>query len=129
MLANARDRDEYFAIARQASIDRDSLRQLFLDRTTCFFQGRSEVATGIDDHLVHHLSEPSLLHAEKFDQLSAASRQGLQDQLIGVGDWAKVLAHLVSKARDEGGVQPVGLGDRPLASRNALMRRGLTTKT
>jgi hypothetical protein len=34
---------------------------------------------------------------------------------FGVGDWAKVLAHLVSKARDEGGVQPVGLGDQTRA--------------
>ncbi len=53
----------------------------------------------------------------------APSREPEGD-LVGGRGGAQVLAHGLSKAGDEGGVQPVGLGDQPFGGAERLTWRG-----
>ena len=63
---------------------------------------------------VEGLGEAGLLHGDKLGQLAAARGKRLERDRFGRRRGAEALGHGASKARDEAGVQPVGLGDAPL---------------
>jgi hypothetical protein len=63
---------------------------------------------------IEGLGEAGLLHGDKLGQLAAARGKRLERDRFGRRRGAEALGHGASKARDEAGVQPVGLGDAPL---------------
>ena len=76
-------------------------------------QGLDHRPVAVGDQGIEGLGEAGLLHGDQLGELAPAGRERLERDLVGFGSGAQVLGHAMSKARDQGRVQPVGLGDQP----------------
>ena len=65
------------------------------------------------DLRVEGLGEAGLLHGDQLGELAPAGGERLERNRFGLRSGAKAVGHGASKARDEAGVQPIGLGDAP----------------
>ena len=90
---------------------------------------RAIISRQVDDEGIEGLFEARLLDRDRFGQLPPPCRQRLETRLFGVRKGAQLGSHCMSKARNQACVSLSVFAIRPSASRNALMRRGLTTKT
>jgi hypothetical protein len=85
-----------------------------------FGQHRDDLAAALRDLLVDGLLEARLLHRRHFHQLAPARRKRADLQGFRARDRAGRIAHDESKARDQLGVQPVGLGALALGGAPSL---------
>ena len=111
---DAGDRDEDLALAGERGIGGDRGLEPALDLGAGGLERRDHRAVAGGDLRVEGLGEAGLLHGDELGQLAPAGGKRLERNRFGLGRGAEALGHGASKARDEAGVQPVGLGDAPL---------------
>ena len=102
------------ALAGECGIGGDRGFEPALDLGAGSLQRRDHRAMAGGDLGIEGLGEAGLLHGDKLGQLAAARGKRLERDRFGRRRGAEALGHGASKARDEAGVQPVGLGDAPL---------------
>ncbi len=88
----------------------DAAFDLVLDAPAGFGEGEDGGFVAFADQGIEGLLEAGLFHGDHFGELAPAGGQRLKRDLVGVGQRAEGVAHAISEARDEAGVQPVGLG-------------------
>jgi hypothetical protein len=84
------------------------------DRSALAFEDGDHLPTRFEDQRVEGLFEARLLDGDRFRQLPPSCRQSLQDLVLDVRQGAQFMGHRMSKARNQAGVQLVGLGDQAL---------------
>ena len=82
-------------------------------------------AVALHDAGIDRLFEARLLHGDHVDELSAPVCKGFDGELGFGGQWSDGIGHDESKARNEGGVQPVVLGAAPLGIAEGLDAAGV----
>ena len=96
---------------RARPIGADALVEFRLNGRAGALQGLDHRPVTVGHQGIEGLGETRLLHGDQLGDLAPTGRERLEPDLIECGRGVQVLGHALSKARDEGCVQPVGLGD------------------
>ena len=108
--ADAGDGEEDAAVFGALLILGDAAFDLVLDAPAGFGESEDGGFVAFADQAIESLLEAALFHSDHFGELAPAGGQRLKRDLVGVAQRAEGVAHAISEARDEAGVQPVGLG-------------------
>ena len=112
--ADARDRDEDLALAGKRGVGGDGRLELVLDLGAGGLERGDHRAVARGDAFVEGLAEAGLLHGDELCELAPAGGKRLQRDRLWFRRGAEAVGHGASKARDQPGVQPIGLGDASL---------------
>jgi hypothetical protein len=112
--ADAGDGDEDLPLAGECRIGRDRRLEPAFHLGAGGLQRGDHRAMAGGDLRAEGLGEAGLLHGDELGQLPPAGGKRLERKRFGLRGGAEAVGHGASKARDQAGVQPVGLGDAPL---------------